>query len=56
MNPVAQMRHRDKHGLSSKFIENFPEYYERFILPTQQTVDKAVTYGLLGAVAWGLLK
>ena len=56
MNPVAQMRHRDKHGLTSKFMDNFPEYYERFILPTQQSVDKAVTFGLLGAVAWGILK
>jgi hypothetical protein len=56
MNPVANMRHYDKHGLTRKFINNFPEYYERFILPTQRSVDKAVTYGVIGAIAWGLLR
>ena len=55
MNPVANMRHYDKHGLVEKFQGNFPEYYDRYILPTQIRVDKVVTYGVIGAIAWGLI-
>ena len=49
MNPVDNMRVTDGDKITERFKENFPEYYEKVLVPseTQQAVSVAIALGII---------